>query len=110
MAELGHENIDLLKFDIEGFEWGLFEQDFYGSTVRPMQMSFELHTQSSNPRYVPRVPVAGRGYASVNTLFSKLYGFGYRVVSKELNDADPACAEFVLLNVGKLSSLPSTGR
>mmetsp|Transcript_2495 Transcript_2495/g.7076 ORF Transcript_2495/g.7076 Transcript_2495/m.7076 type:complete len:251 (-) Transcript_2495:171-923(-) len=110
MAELGHENIDLLKFDIEGFEWGLFEQDFYGSTVRPMQIAFELHTQDAYPIAVPRVPVAGRGFASVSTLFSKLFGFGYRVVSKELNNWDPACAEFVLLNVGKLSSLPSTGR
>jgi len=110
MAELGHENIDLLKFDIEGFEWGLFEQDFYGSGVRPMQLSFELHTEKACPGAVPKTAVAGRGFAAVNKLFSKLYGFGYRVVSKELNDGDHACAEFVWLNVGKLNALPSSGR
>mmetsp|Transcript_128503 Transcript_128503/g.410939 ORF Transcript_128503/g.410939 Transcript_128503/m.410939 type:complete len:111 (-) Transcript_128503:302-634(-) len=110
MAELGHENVDLLKFDIEGFEWGLFEQDFYGCSVRPMQLSFELHTEKANPVCVPKTAVAGRGFAAVNKLFSKLYGFGYRVVSKELNDGDHACAEFVWLNVGKLNALPSSGR
>lgn len=99
MAELGHTYIDLLKFDIEGFEWQLIETEILPSATPPEQLSFEVHTQKANPAYVPPSLVGDKGYVQVNRLFKSLYDKGYRVASKELNSGDPACAEFVLLNV-----------
>lgn len=101
MRELGHTNVDILKFDIEGFEWKLFESEILPGQNPPEQISFELHTQQANPAYVPHYNVADKGYVEVNKLFKSLYDIGYRVVSKELNSGDPACAEFVVLNVNK---------
>lgn len=99
MAELGHNHVDLLKFDIEGFEWQLLETEILPSRNPPEQISFELHTQKANPAYVPPSLVSDKGYVEVNRLFRSLYDKGYRVASKELNSGDPACAEFVVLNV-----------
>jgi len=101
MHELGHSHVDLLKFDIEGFEWQLFETEILPSKTPPEQLSFELHTQKANPAYVPPSLVQDKGFVEVNRLFRSLFDKGYRVASKELNNGDPACAEFVLLNVNK---------
>jgi len=101
MAELGHKYVDLLKFDIEGFEWQLFESEILPSKNPPEQLSFEVHTQKANPAYVPPTLVGDKGYVAVNRLFKSLYDKGYRVASKELNSGDPACAEFVAINVKK---------
>jgi len=99
MQELGHSYIDLLKFDIEGFEWKLFESEILTSKNPPEQLSFELHTDKANPTYVPHGNVAGKGYVEVNGLFKSLFDMGYRVTSKEINSGDPACAEFVAVRV-----------
>lgn len=99
MKLLGHSHISLLKFDIEGFEWGLFENEILKSLQLPGQLAFELHTEGANPRYVPEENTKGKDYVAVNRLFLELHDKGYRVVSKELNSGDHACAEFVLVNV-----------
>jgi hypothetical protein len=101
MQELGHNNIDLLKFDIEGFEWQLFQNDIIPGKLLPEQMSFELHTQKANPAYVPHDNVADKDFVKVNQLFKSLHDRGYRVTSKEVNSGDSACAEFVVVNVEK---------
>jgi len=101
MKELGHSYIDLLKFDIEGFEWPLFEHQILTSPNPPEQLSFELHTQKANPAYVPQENVHDKGYVQVNQLFRSLFDMGYRVTSKELNSGDPACAEFVAVKVNR---------
>lgn len=98
MKDLGHTYIDLLKFDIEGFEWPLFKTELLTIANPPEQLSFELHTQKANPAYVPQFNVRDKGYVQVNRLFRSLYDIGYRVTSKELNNGDPACAEFVAIN------------
>lgn len=99
MKELGHTYVDLLKFDIEGFEWKLFETQILKSEVSPEQLSFELHTDKANPYYVPHDNVKDKGFVQVNRLFKSLFDMGYRVTSKELNSGDPACAEFVAIRV-----------
>lgn len=101
MKELGHSYIDLLKFDIEGFEWQLFHTQLLNSEHAPEQLSFELHTQKANPAYVPHDNVADKGFVQVNQLFKNLYDMGYRVTSKELNSGDPACAEFVAAKIAR---------
>lgn len=102
MKLLGHDHISLLKFDIEGFEWGLFANEILASPNGqglPEQLAFELHTEGANPEYVPKDNTKGKDYVAVNHLFLELYDKGYRVVSKEVNSGDHACAEFVLVNV-----------
>merc|ERR1712228_210466 len=105
MGELGHKHIDLLKFDIEGFEWDFFEHELLPHDVMPLQLSFELHTENAKPQYVPEVVKRGKNYQAVNRLFLALHDKGYRVVAKELNNHDRACCEFVLVNVDALRAL-----
>ena len=94
-------HLDLFKFDIEGFEWSLFDDDLLllQSDILPTQLSFELHTAGARKSAVPEGVVVGKDYVAVNQLFSRLYDKGYRVVSKEINFGDRHCAEFVLINV-----------
>lgn len=99
MRLLGHDSLDVLKFDIEGFEWRLFETEILGGGLLPRQLAFELHTQGSKPIVVPPHLVKGKGFGEVNQLFLALHDRGYRVVSKEMNIYDDKCAEFVLVNV-----------
>lgn len=106
MKKLGHQQLDVLKFDIEGFEWNLFENDLLKGLLttkaRPKQLTFELHTAGANAGAVPHDVVAGKDYKAVDNLFAKLYDLGYRVISKERNPYDPHCAEFVLVDVFNL--------
>lgn len=99
MKELGHSSLDLLKFDIEGYEWDLFKTQLLAGQTLPEQISFELHTREASRAYVPHELVGDKGYAEVNSLFLQLHDKGYRVASKELNSGDPACCEFVLVKM-----------
>merc|ERR1711972_303149 len=60
MRLLGHDSVDVLKFDIEGFEWKLFEGEILGLKSLPRQLAFELHTEGSKPIAVPPHLVQGR--------------------------------------------------
>merc|ERR1712150_186258 len=104
MEELGHTELDVLKFDIEGFEWQLFNDDLLQSTHLATQLSFVLHTAKANPKFVPHRLVRDKDYVAVNKLFLDLYDLGYRVISKERNLGDPACSEFVLANINRSRS------
>jgi len=99
MRHLGHDSVDVLKFDIEGFEWKLFSTEILSGMNLPRQLAFELHTEGSKPIAVPPHLVKGRGFVEVNRLFLSLHDLGYRVVSKEMNIYDDKCAEFVLVNI-----------
>lgn len=104
MKRLSHARLDILKFDIEGYEWDLFETIMQGNQL-PTQMAFELHTQYANPNYVPSHLVAKKGRGAVAELFYELYLLGYRVVSKEVNNEDHGCAEFVVYRFGRLPNI-----
>ncbi|CAE8679587.1 unnamed protein product [Polarella glacialis] len=101
MAGLNHTSLRLLKFDIEGNEWELFDNELLPafSLELPEQLSFELHTEGAHAMYVPPALVEGKGYVAINKLFLKLFDLGYRVAAKELNAYDHKCAEFVLVRV-----------
>jgi len=104
MNQLGHKKIDVLKFDIEGSEWSLFDTILQTPPSHlPAQMFFEIHTETANPTLVPASTVKGRRKPDVNNLFVKLLDLGYFVYSKILNDGDPACAEFSLVRLPKLA-------
>merc|ERR1712003_512187 len=70
------------------------------------------HTEGSKPIAVPPHLVEGKGYVEVNRLFLALHDAGYRVVSREMNEVDEKCAEFVLVNVNEASSweMAASGR
>jgi Methyltransferase domain len=101
MEELGHTHIDLLKFDIEGSEWELFEKEILPlpPSKLPKQILFELHTEKSNPMFVPPKSVKGRGRDEVNRLMLKLFDLGYRIIEQERNDGDPYCTEVSMVRV-----------
>eukprot|EP00306_Pavlova_sp_CCMP459_P017013 CAMPEP_0185206994 /NCGR_PEP_ID=MMETSP1140-20130426/59487_1 /TAXON_ID=298111 /ORGANISM="Pavlova sp., Strain CCMP459" /LENGTH=442 /DNA_ID=CAMNT_0027774667 /DNA_START=133 /DNA_END=1457 /DNA_ORIENTATION=+ len=97
--------VELLKFDIEGFEWALFNDQILrlAPALRPLELSFELHTENSNPVAVPQALVHGKGWKQVDELFLRLIRAGYRTLTKEVNTVDAACCEFVMLYVPDLS-------
>lgn len=104
--ELGHARIDLLKMDIEGYEYGVFESLFApllrsmlaGSSASsmhlPFQISFELHYGSLafDGAVVPRLSIAHLG-----ALWVELSELGYVVVSREDNPLCTHCAEFTIV-------------
>jgi hypothetical protein len=92
---LGHTVVDIMKFDIEGYEWNLL-QAIARSRSLPEQIAFELHSKFANPKFVPAQLTVGKGRQAVAQLFLDFFQLGYRVVSKEVNHGDKGCAEFVL--------------
>jgi len=99
-TELGHSHIDILKMDIEGFEWDIFVGLLQLQDLDlPQQLLFELHTEGANPTWVPPSLVKGKTRREVVDLFLRLYDRGYRVVYKEVNIGDPRCADFTLLRI-----------
>ena len=96
MNKLHHAEIDMLKMDIEGFEWSVLYSEIIETDVRPELLMFELHTEGANPVFVPKNVVAGRDGAAVADLFLKLFDIGYRVMHVDVNPGDSHCAEFAL--------------
>jgi hypothetical protein len=100
MKELGHTQIDILKLDIEGSEYELFETEILSKNIPlPRQLLFELHTERADPRYVPPNTVRGKNRTEVNDLFLRLYDIGYRIVGMEINSGDGSCADFGMVLV-----------
>ena len=105
MHKLGHtEGVSIMKFDVEGSEWDLFENEFFQADSfmknrLPHQLQFELHTQWAKPEFVPSQIVEGKNKHKVNELFLRLFDLGYRVISKIISKGDPACAEFSLVRM-----------
>lgn len=96
VQHLGHEEVDILKFDIEGFEWALLLDVILVGRRLPRQLHFELHAMGAKKQFVPEPLQAGRDRLQIVNLFRVLFNRGYRVVTKEVNPGDAACAEFVL--------------
>lgn len=99
---LGHHRITVLKFDIEGFEWSLLQDELLklDAHLLPEVLVFELHTEGANSNFVLPELVAGRGERQVRRIFVDLWEKGYRVVSKRINVGDKFCADFVMVLKG----------
>lgn len=104
--ELGHARVDILKMDIEGFEWdviwnelidGAAKTDGQGGLALPKQLLFELHQMGANDGAVPPAVVRGKGKQQANEMMLALHRLGYLVVAKAINVQDWYCAEFTLL-------------
>jgi hypothetical protein len=96
MEKLGHKQVSLLKFDIEGFEWDLFDSLLTGYSL-PSQLLFELHVEGVTPLAVPAVVVKGKNRQAVNDLFSRLTKLGYVVYDKINNPGDKHACDFSLI-------------
>lgn len=83
--DLGHPRIDLLKMDIEGFEWDLLESSLLDgpNSDLPRQLLFELHAEGANAEAVPPSIAVGRSKAAVDLLFLNLFDRGYRVIARK---------------------------
>lgn len=102
---LGHKKVrlNILKMDIEGFEWELLYQEIILATSEddlPDQLLFELHTKGANPECVPPHLTQDKTKSKVNELFLALWSKGYRVIFKLINPEDSTCADFTLLRIG----------
>lgn len=114
MAQLGHTRVDLLKVDIEGFEYRMVEALFRSfltlgdSALLPPQLVFEQHSITSLPNTVLKWgrggPSAGRGGASalsglsagdMDVLWINLIEMGYVLVHREDQAPCPSCTELV---------------
>ena len=100
-AQLGHTKIDLLKLDIEGFEWNLLETEILPALDGdlPTQLLFELHTEGAKKKYVPPELIRGRDRYAVNKVMLGLFHRGYRIVHMKRNAGDHKCMDFTLLRV-----------
>ena len=102
--KLGHKRINILKFDIEGFEWTLFKDVLLNTDPNsmPEQLLFELYTEGANPAAVPPKNVFHKRKHQVNELVFQLWVHGYRCINVELNAADGHCAELSFLRLPDL--------
>eukprot|EP00613_Pedinella_sp_CCMP2098_P027271 CAMPEP_0171716382 /NCGR_PEP_ID=MMETSP0991-20121206/19425_1 /TAXON_ID=483369 /ORGANISM="non described non described, Strain CCMP2098" /LENGTH=475 /DNA_ID=CAMNT_0012307439 /DNA_START=962 /DNA_END=2389 /DNA_ORIENTATION=+ len=111
MAELGHSFVDILKVDIEGSEWSVFNSDLLcaASTARaprPRSSSHlgsagELADPTARTRALPRLPFdqvlielhwsgsEGRsGEADLFSFMRGMHAFGFKAFHREPNVAD----------------------
>ena len=84
--KLQHDHIDMLKVDIEGFEWDLLVDEILkmDSNDLPIQLLFELHTEGASPFFVSPNVVKGFGRRQVTQLIYDLFFRNYRVLSLEV--------------------------
>lgn len=96
-AANGHARIDVLKMDIEGGEYPVFQAlataAAGGATERllPDQISFELHV--SNENFATTIC----SYCDFWRLWSDVVDLGYVAISREDNPLCGHCAEFTLV-------------
>jgi len=67
MKNLGHENLEILKMDIEGSEYEVI-QDLVGCGIRPNQILVEFHHQFDN-----------RNLKDTKNAINSIIGMGYKI-------------------------------
>ena len=75
---LGHASVDVLKFDIEGFEYDLLEEADWAA-VRAGLLVFELHMNL----FVGRRGVNGYKWPALQRHLARIEAAGYRLYSLE---------------------------
>ena len=98
--ELGISRIDLLKMDIEGYEWVVLPaimKDF-----KPRQILVEFHTDdgvNNVPQLANLDPVTKNWAFPFINMMRTIDKAGYQVAMKETNVKCGHCCEFVLVHV-----------
>lgn len=97
---LGHSKIDLLKMDIEGWEWPIFDIE-RTNTNMPMQVLMEVHYNAGRHGGTPGVvhDHAMSSAADIIRLQSHLLELGYVVANRDDNPWCAHCTELTLVRV-----------
>lgn len=98
LSELGHTSVRVMKWDVEGFEWDIFEEFFNDTTTLPNQILFELHYRShmkAETDWMHREKHAGE----IALLAIQLYDAGYRVIHSAANPGCSSCYEYNLMRL-----------
>ena len=99
---LGHQKIDLLKLDIEGWEWPIFDIAFTNASM-PMELLMEVH-YSWHGRGTRGV-VHNQTMSSAKDLVrlqSHLLRLGYAVAHRDDNPSCRHCTELTLVSFADL--------
>lgn len=105
MREFGHNRVDLLKMDIEGFEFRVVEA-MYGSFLKeggknlPLQIAFEQHFITGSPSQLSwsgKNPGLGAGDMAI--LWIDLTEMGYVLTGRNDNPGCPSCSELSAIRV-----------
>lgn len=101
---LGHTRLDLLKIDIEGYEWPIFESwpelsDLEASrqVALPMQVLVEVHYQTAMHDLWPQKGVPFKTVVDLVNLQEHLLKMGYVVAVRDDNEQCKHCTELTLL-------------
>lgn len=97
--QFGHTKIDLLKLDIEGWEWPIFDIE-YTNAIMPMELLMEVH-YNWNGRGARGV-IHNQTMSSAKDMVrlqSHLLGLGYVVVNRDDNPFCRHCTELTLVRV-----------
>ena len=93
-----HTTIDLLKLDIEGWEWPIFDIESTHANM-PMQLLMEVH-------FDERQGVRGvihdqpmKSFADIDRFQRRLVGLGYAIVKRDDNPACMHCTELTLMRI-----------
>ncbi len=108
----GFSSLDLLKMDMEGYEFDVVSAWDTGTQYLPKQLSFELHYQDlyyGTPAWnnASRLDlfswpgISEIGLAQLSLFFAHLANLGYAIVAQEVNELTQHCAEFTMLQVGQ---------
>jgi len=99
--KLGHQQIDLLKLDIEGFEWPIL-YSFPTLTEKeafalPMQILIEVHYRTSMKKLALSTEVDFKSAADMVLLSSHLKNLGYFSAVRDDNHFCQSCTELTLI-------------
>jgi hypothetical protein len=108
----GFSSLDLLKMDIEGYEFDVVSSWEAGSRSLPKQLSVELHYQdlyygtpawkdTSRLSLFSWPGISEVGLAQLSLFFAHLAGLGYGVVAQEVNELSEHCSEFTMILVSQ---------
>jgi len=102
--QLNHTRLDLLKMDIEGFEWPIFDSwpllsDYEGSSKvkLPMQVLVEVHYRTQMTPLKRNGSKNFRESEDLVNLAERLLKIGYVVAVRDDNNLCAHCSELTLL-------------
>lgn len=97
--EFGHDRVDLLKLDIEGWEWPLFDVPKTDASM-PMQVLMEVHWNWAGrgcKHVIHDHPMESA--ADIARFMSNLLRLGYILVKRDDNPRCKHCSEITLIRV-----------
>lgn len=115
VAMVGASSLDLLKMDIEGYEYDVFADWNIDTKYLPKQLSFEVHytgIYARTPNYRNMSTMDTLVWPGVDqitlsqlaVMFLHLSNLGYGTVSQEPNVLCQICSEFTMMQVPRLQT------